>query len=417
MRTKILAAVLICVAAIQAFGADEAKPVLKEGQRVAVVGDSITEQKLYSKYIELYLTACMPQLKLRCVQFGWGGETAGGFKNRMDNDLAPYKPDVVTLCYGMNDGGYQKFNDGIGGNYKNNLAAIVSGLKAAGATVVVGGPGAVDSKYFKNHEVYNDNLAHLDAIAKKIAEENGCNHADVHSAMMTAQKAAKEKYGPDYDVCGKDGVHPGPNGHLIMAYAFLKGMGIDGNIGTITVDMKGAAEATEGHKVLSAANGKVEIESSRSPFCFVDDEKSPNNTRTILPYVPFNQELNRFVLVVKNLGGDKAKVEWGGHTETFTKAELEKGVNLTEKFTGQNPFSGYFAKLDAKISGKEASETQLIKNWINSFMAISKALDNDKDTVEAFSAIKQKLMAKNEKMSNDVRAMVAPVKHTITVSE
>ncbi len=422
MNIKIFSAVVLTLAVFQASCADAPKPVLKEGERVAVVGDSITEWKLYSKYIELYLTACMPQLKLRCLQFGWGGETAGGFKARMENDLMPYKPDVVTLCYGMNDGGYQKYNDGIGGNYKRNLADIVARLKETHAAVVVGGPGAVDTKYYVNKNpqvtpaVYNDNLKHLDELAKKIAEDNGFNHADVHTTMMMVQNAAKEKNGADYDVCGTDGVHPGPNGSLVMAYAFLKAMGIDGNIGTITVDMKGAADASDGHKVLSAANGKVEVESARSPFCFPDDPKSRNNLRGILPFLPFNQDLNRFVLIVKNLGSEKAKVDWGGQSQTFTKAELEKGVNLADKFL-QNPFSAYFAKLEAKVSAKEAFETQLIKNWINSFMAMSRSVDNDPEVVEALSKIKLKLLAKHEKISEELRALVAPVKHTITVSE
>src|SRR4030095_11135508 len=85
--------------------------VLKKGQRVAIVGDSITEQKLYSRYIELYLTACLPELELQVIQLGWGGEPARGFAARMNNDLLPWKPDVVTTCYGMNDGGYRAFDE------------------------------------------------------------------------------------------------------------------------------------------------------------------------------------------------------------------------------------------------------------------------------------------------------------------
>src|SRR3954471_11111620 len=123
--------------------------ILKKGQRVAIVGDSITEQKQYSKFIELYLTACLPELDLQCIQLGWGGETAGGFAGRMNNDLMPWKPDVVTTCYGMNDGGYRAYAEGIGKSYIGPMGDFVGRLKKAGATVVVGGPGVVDSKYFQ----------------------------------------------------------------------------------------------------------------------------------------------------------------------------------------------------------------------------------------------------------------------------
>src|SRR5689334_24154071 len=84
-----------------------AEPVAKNGDLVAIVGDSITEQKLYSVFIEDYLLACKPAGKdVRTMQFGWGGETSWGFVARMDNDCLRFKPNVMTTCYGMNDGGY-----------------------------------------------------------------------------------------------------------------------------------------------------------------------------------------------------------------------------------------------------------------------------------------------------------------------
>src|SRR3954469_9116925 len=139
--------------------------ILKKGQRVAIVGDSITEQKQYSKFIELYLTACLPELDLHCIQLGWGGETAPGFAARMNNDLLPWKPDVVTTCYGMNDGGYRKYEEAVGKRYRTAMADIVARCKKAGAAVVLGSPGAVDTQFFKNPNVppavYNESLGRL----------------------------------------------------------------------------------------------------------------------------------------------------------------------------------------------------------------------------------------------------------------
>jgi lysophospholipase L1-like esterase len=426
LKRSLFSLFVVAVLSSVSYAGDDVKPVLKEGQRVAVVGDSITEQKLYSKYIELYLTACMPQLNLHVVQLGWGGETAGGFARRMENDLMAYKPDVVTTCYGMNDGGYRKFDDNIGKNYEGPTRDFIGRLKKAGATVVVGGPGAVDSRYFRAGKdpvtpqsvEYNDNLKHLDAIAAKIAAENGFNHADVHGVMAAAMPKAKEKLGADYDVGGRYGVHPGPNGHLLMAFAFLNAMGVDGKIGTITVDMKGAAQATDGHKVLSSAEGKVELESTRYPFCFVDRE-APNDTRSILPFVPFNQELNRFVLIVKNLDGEKAKVTWGNDAKSFTKAELEKGVNLTEHFL-KNPFTEPFKAVENAVSVKQGFETPMIKQTINPMMqvvsGINATLDKDPEALEALNAIRKKLWDKYERLHQAVRATLKPVKYTITVT-
>jgi lysophospholipase L1-like esterase len=395
--------------------------ILKKGQRVAVVGDSITEQKLYSRYIELYLTACLHDLDLRVIQLGWGGETAGGFAGRMNNDLLPWKPDVVTTCYGMNDGGYKKYDDGVGKRYHDPMADIVGRCKKAGATVVVGSPGAVDSNpaYFKNAAtppaVYNDSLAHLRDIAKQLAEQEGMLFADVHGAMISAMEKGKAALGDAYDVCGRDGVHPGANGHLVMAAAFLKAMGVDGQIGTITIDLKGAASASDGHKVLSSEGGKAEIESSRWPFCFSGDEKSSGGTRSILPFTPFNQELNRFTLVVKNLDAVKAKVTWGAASKTFTKEELEKGVNLAAEFI-ENPFSEGFRKLDAIVAKKQGFETPMIKQTINSFPSLVNGSGKDPEIQASVEALRKQLFEAQDRMGANARAAVTPVKHAIAVA-
>ncbi|MFM7214191.1 MAG: hypothetical protein ACKO3H_04845, partial [Verrucomicrobiota bacterium] len=38
--------------------------LLRENDRLAIIGDSITEQKMYSRILETYLTACLPELKV-----------------------------------------------------------------------------------------------------------------------------------------------------------------------------------------------------------------------------------------------------------------------------------------------------------------------------------------------------------------
>jgi len=394
--------------------------VLKKGQRVAIVGDSITEQKLYSKYIETYLTVCLSDLELHVIQLGWSGETAPGFLGRMNNDLIPWKPDVVTTCYGMNDGGYRAYDESIGKRYQTAMADIVGRLKKSGATVVVGGPGAVDFHYFKNPntrpEIYNNNLSQLSGLAKKLAETEGFPHADVFGAMMAAQEKAKTVLGQNYDVCGKDGFHPGPNGHLLMAYAFLKGMGIDGQIGSITVDLKGKATSTEGHKIVGEETGKVELESSRYPFCFIGDEKSSGGTKSILPFVPFNAELNRLTLVVKNLDGASAKVTWGAVSKSFPREELQKGINLAAEFPDNNPFVESFRKVEALIGAKQSFETGMIKSMITTFPRLVDSMGKDKAVEASIEGLRKQLFETQEKMEASVRNTARPVKHTITVA-
>jgi lysophospholipase L1-like esterase len=403
------------LAGLPAVQGAAAEPVLKKGDRVAIIGDSITEQKQYSRFLEDYLTVCTPDLDLWFVQLGWGGETAGGFVNRMNQDLIPFKPNVVTTCYGMNDGGYRAFDEGIGKRYADPMRKIVETLKAAGATVVVGSPGAVDTKTWRGPaDVYNDNLAHLRDIARDLAKAEGMPFANLHDALIEVMKKAKAAYGDDYHVCGGDGVHPSANGQLVMAYAFLKALGASGDLGTITVD--GAkASATGGHKVLAAADGTVDLESTQYPFCFFGDPKSPDSTRSILPYLPFNQDLNRLTLVVKGLKGDRAKVTWGKESKTFSKDDLAKGVNLAAEFL-DNPFSDPFRKVDEAVARKQNFETFLIKEFNRVVGGIANQVKDDAECQAAIATLRTRLLAKHDALAKAVREAAVPVKHTIMIA-
>lgn len=398
--------------------------VVTPGARVAIVGDSITEQKLYSKYMEAYLLACSGVPDVKVFQFGWSGETTGGFANRLENDLAGFKPTVVTLCYGMNDGGYQPYRKEIGDGYQNAMRSVLKKLDAVGVkTVVVGSPGAVDQYFFRpgqmmgdkpSHVAYNDNLAHLRDIDRALAEETKQRFANVHDAMVEAMLKAQTALGKEYDVCGRDGFHPGPNGQLCMAFAFLRGLGVDGQIGTIEVDLKGKSTASAGHKVVGGAAGTVELESTRWPFCFEGDAKSSNGTRSITPFLPFNDELNRLTLKVKGLDAAKAKVTWDTQSKEFTKEQLTAGVNLAAEFSA-TPFDPAFQKLVGAIGNKQNFETYMIKQVITNFRSFPAELKDDAELQQALGVIRARLMARQEKLDSEVRQQLVPVKHTISI--
>ena len=151
-----------------------------------------------------------------------------------------------------------------------------------------------------------------------------------------------------------------------MARSFLRAMGLDGDIGTFTVDLKdGQAQVTAGHKMESFANGELTVTSARYPFC---DDGPTNQTTSIragMSLVPFNQELNRLMLVVKNIGAPRCQVIWGGVTNTYTAEQLSAGINLADDFA-VNPFSEAFKNVDAAVAAKQAYETRQIKSAFHS---------------------------------------------------
>ncbi|UCD48537.1 MAG: hypothetical protein JSW27_13495, partial [Phycisphaerales bacterium] len=99
--------------------------LLKPGDRLAICGDSITEQKMYSRIMETYLTVCVPQLDVTVRQFGWSGEKAPGFLARMENDVLRFEPTIATTCYAMNDHNYQPYPEEYGRTYRDASRSII----------------------------------------------------------------------------------------------------------------------------------------------------------------------------------------------------------------------------------------------------------------------------------------------------
>jgi hypothetical protein len=323
----------------------------------------------------------------------------------------------------MNDGGYGPLTPENAQKYRDGTRQIVDTFKKSGVRfIVVGSSGAVDTKYFNvlgtAPDVYNATLAQLRDIARDVAREQGVGFADVYSVMLDVMTAAKAKYGAEYHVAGKDGVHPAPNGHLVMAYAFLKALGCDGNIGTVTLDFAAnKAETSDGHKVLSAKEGVVEVESTRYPFCFYGDPKSPDATLGVIEFFPFNQELNRLMLVVTNppAGTAKLKVTWGATSKEYAAAELAKGVNLAADFAANNPFTEPFKKVEETIRAQQNFETPLVKNLLHNLPGYLQLLPEQKPALDTLAqAGIDKAKALNDASA---AAAVAPVKHMIKVEK
>jgi lysophospholipase L1-like esterase len=394
--------------------------VLQAGDHVAICGDSITEQRRYSVFMEDYFLMCQPVAGLSATQFGWSGEKAGGFLARLDSDVLPFKPTVATTCYGMNDGTYAAMTPAIGDIYRRDMTASVEKLKAGGVrAIVVGSPGCVDAAaFFKGGttaEVYNKTLDALRGIAQEVAQKEGVGFADVFTPMMEVNAKAKAAYGEKYQLVAGGGVHPNNNGHIVMAYALLKGLGCDGAIGTITVDLAAdTAEGTPGQKIVSCKKGTVTVESTRYPFCFQGDPNTGDqNEACVLKFFPFNDDLNRYLLVVKELKGAKAKVTWGAVTKEFATADLAKGINLAAEFL-VNPFSQQFARVNAAVLAQQVFETPLVKTYMHTVPSFKTMMPGDAADLDKVSADG---MAQAKKLGDAAAALVVPVQHTITIEE
>src|SRR5438093_10700486 len=103
----------------------------KKGDVVVVMGDSITEQRLYSNYLELWSQTRFPSYNLVFHNVGIGGDTSTGGNGRFKRDVLTHKPTALTVDFGMNDGGYQPFNEKRYDPYMKGLQGIADQAKAA----------------------------------------------------------------------------------------------------------------------------------------------------------------------------------------------------------------------------------------------------------------------------------------------
>src|SRR5438552_15436147 len=95
---------------------------LRDGDRVVFYGDSITDQRLYTTFVETYVVTRFPRLKVSFVHSGWGGDrvTGGGggpIDVRLRRDVIAYKPSVMTIMLGMNVASYRPYDAQIFSTY------------------------------------------------------------------------------------------------------------------------------------------------------------------------------------------------------------------------------------------------------------------------------------------------------------
>ena len=309
--------------------------------------------------------------------------------------------------------------------YREKSLAVIRTFEVNGVRVIQGSPGCVGKRpgwtqaTNSTLEALNLSLCQLRNIGIMIALEEKAGFADVFWPMLTAGVEAQKRYGTNYAIAGGDGVHPGWAGHTVMAYAFLKAFGLDGEIGTFTVDLRrNRLRVSKGHTLVSTKDGEFEIRSSRYPFCAcvpagqgaasypaceTDAPSQDKSIRSAMTLIPFERELNRLTLLGRDGRARAYRVTWGTESKTFTSEQLARGVNLAEEFPN-NPFCAAFAKVDAAVAAKQAYETKQIKQ-------IFRSPEAEAD-MEAVAAQTEK---EREPLIAAIKAAFVPVTHTLRI--
>lgn len=217
-----------------------AEIALKSGEKIAFLGDSITQGGWSNPagYVKLVIAGLEANgIKAEPVPAGISGHKSDQMLARLDKDVLSKKPQWMTLSCGVNDvwhgprgvpldGAMAKsgtYDDKVvsRGTYKKNITAIIDQATAAGvkpvmltATVIYEN---LDSKE-------NGLLAPYNAFLRQLAKEKKVPMADLY-AMFEERLKAENK--PNAKVLTSDGVHMNTEGNKLMAIGVLKAFGLN----------------------------------------------------------------------------------------------------------------------------------------------------------------------------------------------
>jgi len=213
--------------------------LLNKGDKLLFIGDSITDcerkrpegeglfgalGKGYVSLVDALLQAVYPELGVRVVNKGIGGNTVRDLHGRWQEDVLDQQPDWLAIMIGINDV-WRQFDTPFikewhvyADEYETTLRKLVSETKPTVKGLVLMTPFYLESNEQDKMRYMMDQYG---AIVKKIAEEFDVIFVDTQAAFNVV---LEELYSA---TLAWDRVHPTAAGHMVLARAFLDKIGFE----------------------------------------------------------------------------------------------------------------------------------------------------------------------------------------------
>lgn len=233
--------------------------LLDSVHRIVFLGNSITYAGSYISDMEACFITHYPQKEYDFINMGLPSETVSGLSEpghadgkfprpdlheRLGRVLTLTRPDLVFICYGMNDGIYLPFDPGRFQKFKDGLTDVHDKVAQTGATVIHLTPPYYDELKGRNKGYENTLDKYSDWVISQ-QKNAGWKVIDIHYPMKRfteAHRKVDSAFGIAAFALAEDGVHPGEAGHWIMAKQVLLYLG-----------EKNVAAAPDVHVALAAA--------------------------------------------------------------------------------------------------------------------------------------------------------------------
>jgi lysophospholipase L1-like esterase len=341
MTRAFLLSLLTLSSSLPALAAEPPAPfALRDGDRVVFYGDSITQEGGYARLVEEYVRTRFPAWDVRFHNAGVGGDTvrggwAGDAATRLERDVIAWKPTVVTIMLGMNDGGYKPFDPMTLARFGEGYRAIVAKLKAAlpgvRLTLILSSPFDDVSRPPLFAPGYDDVLRRLGCYVTALGAQERASVVDFRDPL-NAGIAAVARDNPDLArLVIPDRVHPGPAGNLVMGATLLRAWSAPPLVTRVEIDAAAravsAAENTEVGGLAAVDGGLAWTQADRSlplPLSFDDAE-----TELAQKAGADLEGLARQPLAVRGLAAGRYELRIDGQAiGRFTEAELAASVNI-----------------------------------------------------------------------------------------
>ncbi len=360
-----IVACLLLLGICRNANAEEAKPFC-DGDRVCFIGDSITHIGSYHTQIALFYLTRYPQMKLEVNNYGISGDTAAGAVRRYSWDIAPAKATVATVMLGMNDVGRGLYSSGKEGpdiekrkanaieSNRSNMEKLAELLTQDGVRIIFITPSLFDQTGNQEGDKsvgVNDALKCCGDADRILAKKFNAGLVDFNGPMEKINLAEQQK-NPDFTLIGRDRVHPGAVGNMVMAYLFLKSQSVSPVVSAIHINADTTAITRQENCTVSSVTKQ---DNGLTFDCIENALPFPISSaaQKAMGLVPLLDELNQEVLTIDGLADGEFKLLIDG-TEVFqgSATAFAHGVNLA--LLQQTPQYQQALKVETSLKKRES---------------------------------------------------------------
>jgi len=384
---------------------------LHEGDHVVFYGDSITAQRLYTRFVEDFVLTRYPQMHVDFWNAGVPGDTVyggytGDMPKRIKRDVFPHQPTVITIMLGMNDGYYMAFNQKYLDIYKDGYRKLLDAIQAGapGARITLISPTPYDEvTHGTEFADYNEVVSRHSAFVRELAAQSHFAFSDFNIDETNLLRAGLEKNGSLATLLVPDRIHPGETSHWVMAAALARTWGFSPVVSSARIDAATVKTVTEENTQIAS----LKMNDGRVQWVQTDGALP-------LP-LPLGDVMMQFLLGISDLAAmDKQLLRVDGLTaahyslqidgkriDSFSRPQLSSGVNLAL----------YATPMEVQSRGVDAIELKRARlDEVRFFLAIEgpKVPDEDKATGP--------MRAKDAALLREQRKMAQPKAHRFELS-